>query len=260
MSFSFQFLGTGTSVGVPMIGCSCQVCSSPDSRDRRSRSAVFVRAGGASFAIDTPPEFRLQCLELRIGSLDAVLLTHAHMDHIAGFDDVRRFNTVNGGRPIPVFAATETIAAMRRTFPYVSAEANPQGLFRPMIEYRGAEKPFYIGEAKITALPVVHGTIRTNGYLVEAQDRRFAYISDCHEIPAATAELIRGVDALAIDCLRRRPHPTHMSLEESLAIIDRVGAKRGFLTHLCHDMLHASLERELPPSVRPAYDGLTVNL
>ena len=260
MSMTLQFLGTGTSTGVPMIGCNCEVCTSADPRDRRRRSGLYVAADGTSFVIDTPPEFRLACVEQRITRVDAVLFTHAHVDHTAGFDDMRRFNTINGAVPMNAYGAPETLDSVKAMFPYVTTSPNCQGLFRPMIEFVPVEGRFRLGSCTVTPFRVEHGTIRTNGYRVDSQSGSFAYAPDCIRIPAESLRTIRGVDVFIVDCLRLRPHPTHMGLDDSLAAIEAVKPGRAFLTHLCHDVLHARLERMLPRGVRPAYDGLVVRV
>ena len=260
MSMTLQFLGTGTSTGVPMIGCRCEVCTSSDPRDRRRRSGLHVSADGMSFVIDTPPEFRLACVEMGIDRVDAVLFTHAHVDHTAGFDDIRRFNTINGAVPMNAYGAKETLDAVKAMFPYVTVKPNGLGLFRPMIEFVPVERRFRMGSCEVTPFRVEHGPVRTNGYRVDSPSGSFAYAPDCIRIPPASMRLIRGVDVFIVDCLRLRPHPTHMGLDEALAAIGAVRPKRAFLTHLCHDVLHARLEEMLPPGVKPAYDGLTVRV
>lgn len=260
MSLTLQFLGTGTSVGVPQIGCQCPTCTSADARDKRRRSGVYVRSGDAAFVIDTPPEFRVACLELGIVKVDACVLTHAHMDHIAGFDDLRRFNTLNGKTVMRCYAAPETVDAMHHVFPYITTKPNKIGLFRPMIDFRRVTRAFRIGGVRLTPLPVEHGGVRTNGYLIEAEGRRAAYISDCFSIPAATMKKICGADVLVLDCLRTRFHPTHMNLELALAAVKSIGPCRTFFIHMGHDVKHAEFEAALPRSVRLSYDGLKIRV
>ena len=266
MSLSLQFLGTGTSVGVPQIGCTCPVCTSTDPRDRRRRTGAYVRTGKTAFLIDTPPEMRIAALELGITKVDAVVVTHCHMDHVAGFDDLRRFNTINGtpgpdgrviGATMPCFAARETIGSLRQIFPYITGKANEQGLFRPMIDFVPVDGPFAIGDATLTPLPVEHGP-RTNGYLIECGDTRLAYVSDCSSIPECTLALMGNVDVLVLDCLRIRPHPTHLNLEQALWYVGRIRPGQTWFVHMCHDAKHADFEALLPPGVRLAYDGLTI--
>lgn len=259
MSLRLKFLGTGTSVGIPQIGCRCPACTSRDPRDRRRRSGVYVRAGSAAFVIDTPPEFRIACIECGVTKVNAVVLTHAHMDHLAGFDDVRRFNTLNGHAVMPCYAAAETIEAVHHIFPYITDKPNPLGLYRPMIQFRPVSGSFTIGSAILTPLPVVHGP-RTNGYLIEESGRRLVYMPDCAEIPLATKAKMRDLDVLVLDCLREREHPTHMNLEWALEEIAELRPRKAYLTHMCHDVVHAEFSKKLPRHVRLAYDGLEIRL
>lgn len=260
MPLTLQFLGTGTSVGVPQIGCRCPTCTSTDPRDHRRRTGLYVRAGKTAFVVDTPPEFREACLRFRISKVDAVVVTHVHMDHVAGFDDVRRFNTLNGETVLNCYAAPETVEALHRLFPYITTQPNAIGLFRPMIDFRPVARAFWIGEVKVTPLPVDHGGPRTNGYLFEHEGRRAAYISDCISIPRTTRAKIRGVDVMVLDCLREREHPTHMNLARALAALEEIDPGRAYLVHMSHSVKHAEFSKLLPRGVRLSYDGLKVRV
>lgn len=255
---SLLFLGTGTSSGVPQIGCNCPVCTSADPRDKRMRSGAVVSDGESSIIVDTPPEFRLECVKNNVCKADAFLITHAHMDHIAGFDDVRRFNTLNGGEALHCYAAPETIDAMHGIFPYITDKKNDQGLYRPQIVFERVEAPFKIGEIEVSPVPVVHGP-RTNGWLFKKGKSSIAYIPDCREIPPSSLAMLQNTGILVIDCLRKdRPHPTHMILPDSLQAVRLTHAKQAYFTHICHSVSHAELERLLPPNVHAAYDSLAI--
>jgi len=273
---TFRFLGTGTSVGVPQIGCTCPVCTSADPRDKRRRCGAYVRSGKVGFLIDTPPELRLACVEYGIDRVNAVVLTHAHMDHVAAFDDVRRFNTLNGtlvkcdpnepgangrtervvGATMRCFAMRETIDQMHRIFPYIGDKPNALGLFRPMINFDPADA-FDIGDVHVERLRVEHG-FPCCGYLL---NRRLAYVSDCHVIPDESLAKMAGVDTLVLNCLRERRHPTHLSLSAALGYVAKVNPRRAFLIHMCHDFSHAEwLEKLAGTNVEPAYDGLELEV
>lgn len=253
-----QFLGTGTSCGVPMIGCECSVCRSEDPRDRRRRTSLYVSFEGQGILVDTPPDFREQAIEYRIPRVDAVFFTHAHADHIFGFDDIRRYNTMQGG-VIPAYADAQTLADLNRVFDYISAP-NTLGTYRPEIAFHLLAGPVRLGNLHVTTLPVVHGNRPTNGFLFEGAGKRLAYVPDCKEMPATTLELVKEVDIMVLDALRHRPHATHMTIAESLACLAKVGCRQAYLIHMCHEVGHAALEAALPDGVAVAYDGLTLAL
>jgi phosphoribosyl 1,2-cyclic phosphate phosphodiesterase len=252
------FLGTGTSVGIPMIGCHCPVCSSDNPRNVRRRTSLYVKTDEVALVIDTPPDFRQQMLDFRIERMDAVVFTHAHADHIFGFDDIRRFNTLNG-KVIPAYGDAETLADVRRVFNYIGNCPSPQGLYRPLVDFVEVSGSFQVGDIRLTPLDVQHGRKMT-GYLMEAGALRVGYVPDCHAMPAATVKQLVGVDVMILDALRYRPHPTHMSVEESLALLEQIAPRIAYLIHLCHDVDHDVLECALPAGVRVSYDGLRVRL
>ena len=255
-SAKFLFLGTGTSVGVPQIGCGCPVCTSSDPRDRRRRCGAYVHSASTAFLVDTPPELREACLEFGISRVDAICLTHAHMDHVAGFDDVRRFNTINGGVPMDCYASCETIGHMHRIFPYIGEHGNEQGLFRPMIRFVDNVSPFSIGDIAVERVDVVHGFPCCGYIFTSPRGGRLAYISDCHVLPDETVDRLRGTDILVLNCLRERFHPTHLNMEAALGYAGRIRPGRTYLTHMCHDISHEGWLARLPAGVEPAYDGL----
>ena len=254
------FLGTGTSQGVPMIGCHCPVCSSSDPRDSRTRSSVFVRTPEAAFVVDTGPDFRQQCLRENLSWLDAVVYTHPHTDHIMGFDDLRRFCDLQPTGKLPIYASPHTMADIQRVFRFAFDEnVRFPGYIHPVPHL--VKGPFRIGETELTPLPVPHGSITVNGYLFSRGGRKlFAYLSDCKAVPAEVRAQIAGVEALALDALRFRPHPTHMSLGEALEVSAAVRPRRTYLTHLCHDLGHVETQKIVPEGVYVAYDGLQIEL
>ena len=256
--FRVTFLGTGTSQGVPMIACDCPVCASPDPRDKRTRSSLYVETPEAAFVVDTGPEFRTQCLREGVRRLDAVIYTHAHTDHIMGFDDLRRFCDLLPDNTLPIYASPETMDDLERVFRFAfDGSARFPGYIRP--EPHRITGTFSLGETEITPLSVPHGRIRVNGYLFTRSGRKLlAYFSDCKDVPAAAREQVAGVENLVLDALRHRPHPTHMSLDEALEVSAAVQPRRTYLTHLCHDLGHAETEKILPAHVRVAYDGLKI--
>jgi phosphoribosyl 1,2-cyclic phosphate phosphodiesterase len=258
MSIELVFLGTGTSVGVPMIGCNCQVCSSSDPRNNRRRTSLYVKTDDAAFLIDTSPDLRQQALDFGIVRVDAILFTHAHADHVLGLDDIRRFNTIKGG-VIPAYGDPVTLEDVRRVFHYIGNKPSPEGLYRPLIDFVPIDGPFALGKMMVTPLEVQHGRKMT-GYLLEYAGRRIGYVPDCSTMPDETVETLKAVDIMILDALRYRPHPAHLCLNDALALLERIGAAHSYLIHLCHDMDHAALEAGLPPSVSVSYDGLRLRL
>jgi len=247
-------LGSGTSQGVPVIGCHCPVCTSADPRNQRTRASVYVRVNGRGLVIDTATEFRLQCVRHGIERLDAVLFTHAHADHVHGLDDVRQFNHLQGTR-IPCYGSAETMGYLAQKFDYFFRETQAGG-GKPDVEFVCVDGPFELFGRTIVPLPVRHGRLLVYGYRIGP----FAYITDASEVPAETMAKLGGLDTLVLNALRREPHPTHLSIGQAVEIIRQLGPKRAFLTHLTHRLDHAETEAQLPPPVRLGYDGLTLDI
>ena len=253
--FQITVLGSGTSVGVPTIGCHCAVCTSSDPRDNRLRPSILVSYEGRNVLIDTTPDFRTQALRAKIDHLDAVVFTHSHADHMMGLDDVRPFNFRQQTR-IPILAAPDTMAAIQRCFPYifdgVKRESNV-----PQLDARTIDgTPFELFGLEFRPVPILHGKQTIYGFRFGAA----AYLTDHSDIPAESKEMLRGLDVLFLDALRYKPHPTHSTVDHSVATAAELGAKRTFFTHICHDLSHERAESLLPPGVRLAYDGLELRV
>lgn len=247
------FLGTGTSNGIPIIGCHCPACTSDDPRDRRSRTSAVVRFDGRTVLIDTATELRLQAIAVGLRHIDAVLFTHAHADHLGGFDDLRRFNEIQRAH-LPVYADPTTSAILRERFGYAFEEQFPFYGGKPDLILHEFDGPFTLFDREIVPIPVRHGRWTVTGF-------RFgplAYVTDAKEIPPSSLERLRGADILVLNALRERPHPTHLSLGEALEVIEGLAPRRAYLVHLSHELAHAVASASLPPHVEVAYDGLTV--
>lgn len=253
--FELTFLGTATSLGVPMIGCHCEVCQSTDPRDNRDRASIFVRTPEVAWVVDTGPDFRRQCLRTGIDHLDAVLISHAHSDHVMGFDDLRPFTFGMEDR-LPVYAAEDTMAALKHMFGFAFAPSVIQpGYLKP--DPHLITGPFHLGSTLITPLPVQHGQVVTTGFRFDRPGiPSIAYVPDCKSIPPETRTKLLGIDVLILDALRYRPHSTHMNVAEALATARDLGAAKTWFTHLSHELGHAALESTLPDHIRVAYDGL----
>lgn len=248
------FLGTGTSMGVPVPTCVCAVCRSDDPRDHRLRPSVLLEWNGASVLIDTSTDLRTQALRHGIQRVDAVLYTHGHADHILGLDDLRLYNW-RQGRPVPVYGSAHTLAALQRTFWYVFDREVSEST-RPEIELHPVDSAFPLHRRRVEPIPVLHGRLAILGYRVG----RFAYLTDVSELPAASHELLGGLEVLVLNALRTRPHPTHFNLERALEHAVRIGAGRTYLTHMSHEVHHATVAAQLPPGVDLAYDGLSLEV
>lgn len=249
------FLGTGTSHGVPMIGCACATCQSADPRDKRWRPSIYIElADGTSVLVDTAPDLRAQALAFGIRRIDAVLFTHSHADHVLGLDDLRAFNQLQRA-VIPCYADERTLTDLRRVFAYVF-HPDGEGGGIPKISLTMIGGPLCIGRQEFVPVPLWHGRRLILGF----RAGRFAYLTDCSGIPDSSWPLLDGVEVLVLDALRHKPHPTHFSLAESLEIVARLRPARTYFTHMCHDLPHAATCERLPDGIELAYDGLTLEI
>ena len=248
-------LGSGTSVGVPTIGCHCDVCSSSDPRDQRLRPSILVSYSGHNVLIDTTPDFRTQALRARIDRLDAVVFTHEHADHLMGLDDVRPFNFRQQER-IPIYAANGTMAAIKRVFPYVFDDAKKESTVPRLDPREIGPDPFDVLGVQFLPVPILHGRQTILGFRFGGA----AYLTDHSAIPETSLDLLRGLDVLFLDALRYKPHPTHSTVTQSVATVEQLRPRRAYFTHICHDLGHERAESGLPPHIRLAYDGLEIEV
>jgi phosphoribosyl 1,2-cyclic phosphate phosphodiesterase len=239
-----------------MIGCDCDVCRSPDPRDQRTRPSIYLECDdGLRVLVDTPPDLRAQALRQGIRQVDAILFTHAHADHVMGLDEVRRFNAISR-QPMPAYADERTVANLRRTFAYIFERETPKGGGVPDLRLWRLGGPFSLGRQEIVPVPVLHGPWTILGFRVG----KFAYLTDCNAVPESSMALLGGLDTLVIDALRRRPHPTHFSLDQAVAVARALRPARTFFTHIAHDLGHAATCASLPAGMALAYDGLTLEV
>lgn len=253
------FLGTGTSFGVPQIGCHCATCRSDDPRDKRTRVGAIVEDQGLRLLLDTPPELRLQLIAAGVDRVDAVLFTHEHADHTHGIDDIRAISVRRDGA-LPMYGPEETLASLARRFPYIFDAAmkplpgtsKPEGFAHPL----EAGQPTRIGHLDVTPVSLPHGRIRVFGYRIGP----LAYVTDAKALPDEALATLRGAEVLVLNALFRTAHPTHLSIAEAVDTAARVAAPRTYLTHLTHETTHAALSAALPAGIVPAYDGLTVEI
>ena len=248
------FLGTGTSHGVPVIACDCDVCQSDNPKNKRNRTSIHVKSEKFNLLIDTPPEMRLELVQHNIKKVDTVLMTHAHADHIMGFDDIRALNWYQE-KEMPVYADEKTLEHIRRIYPYIFADNNPGGGV-PQVVLKKVEKKFKLQDLQITSVPIYHGDNLILGYRIN----NFAYLTDCSKIPDESLELLEGIEYAAVDALRYTEHPTHMSVDQAVDLVNDLGLKHGYITHMSHRVEHEELVKYLPDNVSPAFDGLTIEV
>jgi phosphoribosyl 1,2-cyclic phosphate phosphodiesterase len=249
------FLGTGTSHGIPMIACDCRICTSTDPRDNRTRPSILIEYAGHAVLVDTTPELRLQCIANNVRRVDAVLYTHVHADHVTGLDDLRRFNDILRAA-LPVYGNKETLDHLRRMFTYAFTHNPYYVSAKPTLHAIPIDSPFDLFGWQVIPIVLPHGPTCVLGYRIG----RFAYCTDCSDIPPAAEEQLRNLDVLVLDALRIRPHPTHLTLAQAIDWAGRIGARRTLFTHIAHEILHAEIAPTLPAAMELAYDGMTVDV
>jgi len=252
-SVKITVLGSGTSVGVPTIGCYCEVCTSADPRDNRLRPSILVTYGGRNVLIDTTPDFRTQALRARIDRLDAILFTHSHADHIMGLDDVRPFN-FRQRSDIPVYANADTLSAIRRVFRYIFDDGAQLSSVPHLETHEIDSAPFELFGLEFTPVTIMHGKNPVLGFRFGSA----AYLTDHSDIPEKSCAQLQDLDVLFLDALRYKPHPTHSTVQHSIETVAKLMPRRAFFTHICHDVQHERAESALPPHIRLAYDGLEI--
>lgn len=249
----FTILGSGTSTGIPMVGCGCKVCRSPDPKDKRTRTSLLVENNGLRILVDTSTDLRFQAIRENIPDIDAVLFTHAHADHIHGIDDLRGFHFIHKNI-VPCYASENTLAIIDSKFSYIFT-GHPDYGYHQLLEPHPVEAPFPLFGLQVTPVPLLHGNMAATGFRFD----NFAYLTDCSAIPDSSMKLLEGVEVLVIDALRYTPHPHHFNIEGAINISQKIGAVKTYLTHLTHEISHAE-ETSLPDGIFFAYDGLKIEL
>lgn len=248
------FLGTGTSHGVPVIACDCKVCQSNNPKNKRMRTSIHIKSKEYNLLIDTPPEMRLELIKNKIKHVDSVFMTHAHADHLMGFDDIRALNWFQG-KEMPVYADQKTLENIKRVFPYIFTKKISGGGI-PQVILKEIKTEFIFKDLKVTPIPIYHGKNKILAYRIN----NFAYLTDCSKIPKSSLELLKGIEYAAIDALRFKEHPTHMSVDQAVKLSQNLNLKHTYLTHISHNLDHEKLKDYLPLNISPAYDGLVLNL
>jgi phosphoribosyl 1,2-cyclic phosphate phosphodiesterase len=256
----FTLLGSGTSTGIPSVGCNCETCTSSDLKDKRLRPSLLVEdiAEGRhiTVVIDTSSDFRQQMLTYNVSELNAVVFTHHHFDHIGGFDDIRPYN-FQQNCSMPVYCMERTLHSLKQCYPYAFGEAEQEGGGLPSVNTHIIDTaPFDVFGIRFVPIPMMHGVIRVNGYRIG----NFAYCTDTNFIPDASLALLEGVEILILDALRYHPHPTHFTIEEAVEVAQKIGAKQTYFTHIAHQIKHSELDGKLPKGIQLGYDGLVVEL
>ncbi len=246
------FLGTGTSHGVPMIGCDCDVCGSDNPKNKRTRCSIFIETDDAGLLIDTPPDLRNQLLRENIRRIDSILFTHAHADHVFGLDDIRRFNDLNG-RDMPCYGLEETLSSIRRSFQYVFVPTQIGG-GKPVLELIPIDGPFSAAGIPVAPVKVLHGKLDILGYRIG----NFAYVTDVSEIPPDSLQILSDLDVLALGVIRHEPHETHFCLSQGIEMVDYLRPKQAYFTHIAHQLDHDTTNSILPSYIQLAYDGLKI--
>jgi len=257
--FKITFLGTGTSHGIPMIACSCLVCTSSNPKNKRFRTSILVEHDQFQFVMDTTPDFRSQCLRANVQRIDAVVYTHEHSDHLLGLDELRRFCSIQDSR-IPVYGSSRVLEYIQRIFPYAVSTPPPyKGL--PELDLHEIRNPFELGKFKMTPYKMPHGSTETFGFRFEdARGTRFAYLTDGKKISEEIRRDIRNIPLLILGVLRKTPHPTHLSVSEAMEVVEDIRPQKAFFVHMAHEIDHDSVNSELPENIRLAYDELILEI